>query len=90
VIGVAGLTWWKKLEARVRIELTYKGFADLSLTTWVPRPENLNYPQTNKMSTGSPKGAETEMTSQGSSTTAGSIHPAQNQLANTTSPCCAL
>jgi hypothetical protein len=22
----------------VRIELTYKGFADLSLTTWVPRP----------------------------------------------------
>src|SRR5271167_1914403 len=29
----------KRLEARVRIELTYKGFADLSLTTWVPRPE---------------------------------------------------
>jgi hypothetical protein len=28
----------KRLEARVRIELTYKGFADLSLTTWVPRP----------------------------------------------------
>ena len=27
------------LEARVRIELTHKGFADLSLTTWVPRPE---------------------------------------------------
>ena len=26
------------VEARVRIELTYKGFADLSLTTWVPRP----------------------------------------------------
>jgi hypothetical protein len=25
------------LEARVRIELTYRGFADLSLTTWVPR-----------------------------------------------------
>jgi hypothetical protein len=25
------------LEARVRIELTRKGFADLSLTTWVPR-----------------------------------------------------
>ena len=23
----------------MRIELTYKGFADLSLTTWVPRPE---------------------------------------------------
>jgi hypothetical protein len=28
----------KNLEARVRIELTHKGFADLSLTTWVPRP----------------------------------------------------
>ena len=28
----------KMLEARVRIELTCKGFADLSLTTWVPRP----------------------------------------------------
>ena len=28
------------LEARVRIELTHKGFADLSLTTWVPRPKN--------------------------------------------------
>jgi hypothetical protein len=26
-----------KLEARVRIELTFRGFADLSLTTWVPR-----------------------------------------------------
>jgi hypothetical protein len=27
----------RSLEARVRIELTRKGFADLSLTTWVPR-----------------------------------------------------
>jgi hypothetical protein len=27
----------RRLEARVRIELTRKGFADLSLTTWVPR-----------------------------------------------------
>jgi hypothetical protein len=28
------------LEARVGIEPTHKGFADLSLTTWVPRPKN--------------------------------------------------
>ena len=28
----------KKLEARVGIEPTHKGFADLSLTAWVPRP----------------------------------------------------
>jgi hypothetical protein len=28
----------KNLEARVGIEPTHKGFADLSLTTWVPRP----------------------------------------------------
>ena len=28
----------KTLEARVGIEPTHKGFADLSLTTWVPRP----------------------------------------------------
>jgi hypothetical protein len=28
------------LEARVGIEPTYKGFADLSLTTWVPRLDN--------------------------------------------------
>src|SRR5579863_8686056 len=28
----------RRLEARVGIEPTRKGFADLSLTTWVPRP----------------------------------------------------
>jgi PD-(D/E)XK endonuclease len=28
----------QELEARVGIEPTHKGFADLSLTTWVPRP----------------------------------------------------
>ena len=28
----------RELEARVGIEPTHKGFADLSLTTWVPRP----------------------------------------------------
>ena len=28
----------ENLEARVGIEPTHKGFADLSLTTWVPRP----------------------------------------------------
>ncbi len=31
----------RKLEARVGIEPTYKGFADLSLTTWVPRLNQL-------------------------------------------------
>jgi hypothetical protein len=30
------------LEARVGIEPTHKGFADLSLTTWVPRPWDLS------------------------------------------------
>ena len=32
------LTLLRELEARVGIEPTHKGFADLSLTTWVPRP----------------------------------------------------
>jgi hypothetical protein len=30
------------MEARVGIEPTHKGFADLSLTTWVPRPDFKN------------------------------------------------
>ncbi len=29
----------RTMEARVRIELTREGFADLSLATWVPRRE---------------------------------------------------
>jgi hypothetical protein len=32
----------ERLEARVGIEPTHKGFADLSLTTWVPRLALLN------------------------------------------------
>src|SRR5205807_1805543 len=33
-----GRKYLNYLEARVGIEPTHKGFADLSLTTWVPRP----------------------------------------------------
>jgi hypothetical protein len=33
------------LEARVGIEPTHKGFADLSLTTWVPRPVSSRPPK---------------------------------------------
>ena len=33
----------KRLEARVGIEPTHKGFADLSLTTWVPRPGKADF-----------------------------------------------
>ena len=31
------IKYWEKLEARAGIEPAHKGFADLSLTTWVPR-----------------------------------------------------
>jgi hypothetical protein len=34
----------KILEARVGIEPTHKGFADLSLTTWVPRHRPIGQP----------------------------------------------
>ena len=33
----------EELEARVGIEPTHKGFADLSLTTWVPRLTGLDH-----------------------------------------------
>ena len=37
------------LEARVGIEPTHKGFADLSLTAWVPRLETAKYNESRKL-----------------------------------------
>jgi hypothetical protein len=46
--------WKRMLEARVGIEPTDEGFADLSLTTWVPRP-NEQYNQVSYGSIGNPR-----------------------------------
>src|SRR5271169_1743134 len=47
------------LEARVGIEPTHKGFADLSLTTWVPRPLLQKELSTRSHCTGNGLGAST-------------------------------
>ena len=39
----AGSKLLEIMEARVGIEPTHKGFADLSLTTWVPRLAGLHF-----------------------------------------------
>ena len=58
------------LEARVGIEPTYKGFADLSLTTWVPRLGHTVYRNRAVLSAGKlagvslgPSGAENQLRS---------------------------
>src|ERR1700728_4180907 len=49
----------KKMEARGGSEPTHKGFADLSLTTWVPRPLPEQKPSTLSHCTGNCLGAST-------------------------------
>ena len=49
----------KRVEARVGIEPTHKGFADLSLTTWVPRLLPEQKPSTLSHSTGNCLGGST-------------------------------
>ncbi len=43
VLDLSGGICLEELEARVGIEPTHKGFADLSLTTWVPRPGKADF-----------------------------------------------
>jgi hypothetical protein len=48
-----------RLEARVGIEPTHKGFADLSLTTWVPRLTLTSQPNRVDMISGAGNGIRT-------------------------------
>ncbi len=57
---VAGsATYSTMLEARVGIEPTHKGFADLSLTTWVPRLMLASQPDRVDMISGAGNGIRT-------------------------------
>ena len=50
------------MEARVGIEPTYKGFADLSLTTWVPRLGHTVYRNRGVLSAGKLAGVSVGLT----------------------------